>query len=224
MNPLHVYVNNYFSDCENILPLIPFLLLSSPHLLQPAVAAWRAPCRASATSCPACASAGPERSASAATAARQDTGASPAAGRASAMATPSSASRGRAPASAAGTTPAETSVTGEGTSLTASDGVRGGSFFQFCIFWLSLTGVPMATTATLCWDSHLAANAGRVLVLRGLAVGATLLLPATRTTGTDRSSATVIRVTQVGVGSITASTELEHLGNKLLTWYCYHCY
>lgn len=87
--------------------------LSSLHLLQPAVAAWRALCRASATSSLACASVDPERSASAATAASRDTGASPAAGRVNAMAMPSSASRGRAPASAVGTTPVETSVTGE---------------------------------------------------------------------------------------------------------------
>lgn len=91
---------------KNLLPHFPI------SILQPAVAAWRAPCRASATSSPACASVGPERSASAATAARRDTGASPAAGRASATGTPSSASRGRAPASAAGTTPAGTNVTG----------------------------------------------------------------------------------------------------------------
>lgn len=92
---------------KNLLPSFPI------SVLQPAVAAWRAPCRASATSSPACASVGPERSASAATAARRVTGASPAAGRASATGTRSSASRGRAPASVAGTTPAGTSVTGE---------------------------------------------------------------------------------------------------------------
>lgn len=90
-----------------------YRLLCFRHLLQPVVAVWRAPCHASVTSSLACASVGPERSASAATGARRDTGASPAAGRVSAMATPSSVSRGQAPASAAGTTLAETSVTGE---------------------------------------------------------------------------------------------------------------
>lgn len=94
------------------------------------------------------------------------------------------------------------------------------NIFAFSIIWLFYTGAPTATTATLCWASHPAANAGRVRVLRGLTVGATLLLPATRMTGTDRSSATVIRVTQVGVGSITASTSPEHLSFELLASGC----
>lgn len=67
------------------------------------------------TSLRASARAAQERLVSAATDASPATGASPAADPASVTDTPRSVTRGREPASAAGTTPEETSVTGEKT-------------------------------------------------------------------------------------------------------------
>lgn len=121
------------------------------------------------TSSPVSASAVRERLVSTVTDARRVTGASPAADPASVTDTLTNATRGPEPALAAGTTPEETSV----------------------------TGVPMVTMVTQFWAKLPVVSAVPAPVQMGPTVDATLLLLATRTTVTDKLSATVTRVTQV---------------------------
>lgn len=57
----------------------------------------------------------------------------------------------------------------------------------------------MVTMVTQFWENHPAVSAVRVHAPMDLTVGVTLLHLVTRTTVTDKSSATVTRVTQVSL-------------------------